>query len=64
MNNIRTEKIVLEIEWNCDSEDSHLNQPHMWDWKRIKIPMDIQRVKFIGIYKQSMPETADKWMGN
>jgi hypothetical protein len=64
MNNInktKSAKIILEIEWEA-VDDSDL--PSLWDWKRIKMPMDLTKVKYIGIHTSNGPENVSNWMGN
>ena len=61
--NKKTARIVLEIEWT--SIDPTLDLPSLWDWKRIKTPMSIDKVKYIGLQdKISGPENVINWMGN
>ena len=60
-NKTKTAKIVLEIEWES-VDDSDL--PSLWDWKRIKLPMDLTKVKYIGIQTPNGPENVTNWMGN
>jgi len=43
MSDKKIAKIVLEIEWT--STDPLLDLPSLWDWKRIKVPMSLDRVK-------------------
>lgn len=62
MSEKKTAKIVLEIEWT--STDPSLDLPSLWDWKRIKAPMSLDRVKYIGLYSTAKPEQSDSWMGN
>ena len=64
MNNInktKSARIVLDIEWEA-VDDSDL--PALWDWKRIKMPMDLTKVKYIGIQTPNGPENVTNWMGN
>jgi len=61
-NKVKTARIVLEIEWT--SVDSTLDLPSLWDWKRIKAPMSIDKVKYIGIQTSNGPENVTNWMGN
>ena len=58
---LKTARIVLEIEWESD-EDNDL--PSFWDWKRIKMPMNLTKVKYIGIQTPTGPENVTNWMGN
>ena len=61
--NKKTARVVLEIEWT--SLDSTLDLPSLWDWKRIKAPMSLDKVKYIGIQDQcNKPERSENWMGN
>ena len=61
--NKKTARIVLEIEWT--SVDPTLDLPSLWDWKRIKAPMSIDKVKYLGSYdKIGSPENVINWMGN
>lgn len=61
--NKKTARIILEIEWT--SVDSTLDLPSQWDWKRIKAPMSLDKVKYIGIQDQTTkPEKSENWMGN
>jgi hypothetical protein len=62
MSDKKIAKIVLEIEWT--STDPLLDLPSLWDWKRIKVPMSLDRVKYIGLYSTTKPEQSDSWMGN
>jgi len=62
MNKTKSARIVLEIEWT--SVDSTLDLPSLWDWKRIKAPMSIDKVKYIGIQPSNGPENVTNWMGN
>jgi len=61
MNKTKSARIVLDIEWEC-ADDSDL--PSLWDWKRIKLPMDLTKVKYVGIHTQNGPENVSNWMGN
>lgn len=61
--NKKTAKIVLEIEWTSRT-DPTMDLPSLWDWKRIKSPMSIDKVKYIGIYNNTGPEKSENWMGN
>jgi hypothetical protein len=61
-NKTKSARIVLEIEWT--SVDPTLDLPSLWDWKRIKIPMSLDKVKYIGIQPQNGPENVTNWMGN
>ncbi len=63
MNNtkIKTARIILDIEWESD-DDSDI--PSLWDWKRIKMPMNLTKVKYLGIHTQNGPENVSNWMGN
>ena len=57
-------KVVLEIEWTSTG-DEKLDLPALWDWKRIKLPMSVDRVKYIGTLSGgSTLQSADSWMGN
>lgn len=58
----KTARVVLEIEWT--SSDPTLDLPALWDWKRIKAPMSIDKVKYVGLYNQQVPESVVNWMGN
>ena len=58
---LKTARIILEIEWEA-VDDSDL--PALWDWKRIKMPMNLTKVKYLGIHTQSGPENVSNWMGN
>ena len=60
--NKKTAKIVLEIEWT--STDPSLDLPSLWDWRRIKAPMSLDKVKYVGLYSTTKPEKSDSWMGN
>ena len=61
--NKKTARIVLEIEWT--SVDPTLDLPSLWDWKRIKASMSIDKVKYLGLYdKIGSPENVINWMGN
>lgn len=60
--NKKTARVVLEIEWT--SSDPTLDLPALWDWKRIKAPMSIDKVKYIGSYDKIGPESVINWMGN
>ena len=60
--NKKTAKVVLEIEWT--STDSSMDLPSQCDWKRIKAPMCVDKVKYLGLYSPSKPEKSDSWMGN
>jgi hypothetical protein len=51
----------LDIEWEA-VDDSDL--PSLWDWKRIKMPMDLTKVKYVGIHTSNGPENVSNWMGN
>jgi len=57
----KTAKIILDIEWEV-VDDSDL--PSLWDWKRIKMPMNLTKVKYVGIHTQNGPENVSNWMGN
>ena len=60
-------KVVLEIEWTSTGDEKldRLDLPSLWDWKRIKLPMNIDRVKYIGTLSGgSTLQSADSWMGN
>ena len=46
MSDKKTAKIILEIEWT--STDPTLDLPSLWDWKRIKAPMSLDKVKYVG----------------
>jgi hypothetical protein len=63
MNNKMTKsaRIILDIEWEA-VDDSDL--PALWDWKRIKMPMDLIKVKYIGVHTSNGPENVSNWMGN
>jgi len=58
---LKSAKIVLDIEWES-VDDSDL--PSLWDWKRIKIPKDLTKVKYVGIQQSNGPENVSNWMGN
>ena len=58
---LKTAKVILEIEWEA-VDDSDL--PALWDWKRIKMPMNLTKVKYLGIHTQHGPENVSNWMGN
>jgi len=58
---LKTARIILDIEWES-ADDSDL--PSLWDWKRIKMPMNLTKVKYLGIHTQSVPENVSNWMGN
>ena len=58
---LKTARIILEIEWEA-VDDSDL--PALWDWKRIKMPMDLTKVKDLGIHTSNGPENVSNWMGN
>ena len=60
-NKTKSARIVLDIEWEC-ADDSDL--PSLWDWKRIKLPMDLTKVKYVGIQQLNGPENVSNWMGN
>lgn len=60
--NKKTARIILEIEWT--STDSSMDLPSQWDWKRIKAPMYVDKVKYVGLYSTMKPEKSDSWMGN
>jgi hypothetical protein len=60
-NKTKSARIVLDIEWEC-ADDSDL--PSLWDWKRIKLPMDLTKVKYVGIQQSNGPENVSNWMGN
>jgi len=60
-NKTKSARIVLDIEWEA-VDDSDL--PSLWDWKRIKMPMDLTKVKYVGIHTQNGPENVSNWMGN
>ena len=60
-NKLKSARIVLDIEWES-TDDSDL--PSLWDWKRIKMPMDLTKVKYIGIQPLNGPENVTNWMGN
>jgi len=61
--NKKTARIILEIEWT--SVESTLDLPSQWDWKRIKAPMSLDKVKYIGIQDTyNKPEKSENWMGN
>ena len=61
--NKKTAKIILEIEWT--STDPTLDLPSLWDWKRIKAPMSLDKVKYIGLQEQiNKPEKSESWIGN
>jgi hypothetical protein len=60
--NKKIAKVVLEIEWT--STDEIIDNPATWDWKRIKGPMSIDKVKYIGPYPHLNPESVINWMGN
>jgi len=60
-NKTKTARIILDIEWEA-VDDSDL--PSLWDWKRIKMPMDLTKVKYIGIHTSNGPENVTNWMGN
>ena len=62
MNDKKTAKIILEIEWT--STDSTFDLPSQWDWKRIKTPMSLDKVKYVGLHSTVRPEKSDSWMGN
>ena len=60
-----TAKIVLEIEWTDNPIVSNqLNNPAQWDWKRIKNSLNLKNVKFLGTFKQGLPEKASNWIDN
>lgn len=61
-NKTKTARIVLDIEWT--SVDPSLDLPSLWDWKRIKMPMDLTKVKYVGIQTPNGPENVSNWMGN
>jgi hypothetical protein len=61
-NKTKTARIVLDIEWT--SVDPSLDLPSLWDWKRIKIPMSLDKVKYVGIQTPNEPENVSNWMGN
>jgi len=54
-NKTKSARIVLDIEWEA-VDDSDL--PSLWDWKRIKMPMDLTKVKYVGIHTQNGPENV------
>ena len=54
-NKTKSARIVLDIEWEA-VDDSDL--PSLWDWKRIKMPMDLTKVKYVGIHTQNRPENV------
>ena len=58
---LKTARIILDVEWES-SEDSDL--PSLWDWKRIKMPMNLIKVKYLGIHSTNRPENVTNWMGN
>ena len=60
-NKTKTARIILDIEWEA-VDDSDL--PSLWDWKRIKLPMDLTKVKYVGIQQSNGPENVSNWMGN
>jgi len=60
-NKTKSARIILDIEWEA-VDDSDL--PSLWDWKRIKMPMDLTKVKYIGIQQPNGPENVTNWMGN
>ena len=60
-NKTKSARIILDIEWESD-DDSDL--PSLWDWKRIKVPMNLTKVKYLGIHTQNGPENVSNWMGN
>jgi len=60
-NKTKSARIILDIEWESD-DDSDL--PSLWDWKRIKMPMNLTKVKYLGIHAQNGPENVSNWMGN
>lgn len=62
MSDKKTAKIVLEIEWT--STDPSLDLPSLWDWRRIKTPMSLDKVKYVGLHSTVRPEQSDSWMGN
>lgn len=62
MSDKKIAKIVLEIEWT--STDPSLDLPSLWDWRRIKSPMSLDKVKYVGLYSTTRPEKSDSWMGN
>jgi len=58
---LKTAKIILDIEWeSVDNSDL----PSLWDWKRIKMPMNLIKVKYVGIQQSNGPENVTNWMGN
>jgi hypothetical protein len=60
----KTVRVVLEIEWTS-SGDEKLDVPAMWDWKRIKLPMNVERVKYLGMLSNNYHlQSAESWMGN
>ena len=61
-NKKNTAKIILEIEWT--STDPSFDLPSQWDWKQIKAPMSLDRVKYVGLYSNIQPEQSDSWIGN
>jgi hypothetical protein len=58
---LKTARIILDIEWESD-DDSDL--PSLWDWKRVKMPMNLTKIKYLGIHTQNEPENVSNWMGN
>jgi len=60
--NKKTAKIILEIEWT--STDTSFDPPSLWDWKRIKDPMSLDKVKYVGLYNVAKPEKSETWIGN
>jgi hypothetical protein len=60
-NKTKSARIILDVEWESD-DDSDL--PSLWDWKRIKMPMNLTKVKYLGIHTQNGPENVNNWMGN
>jgi hypothetical protein len=52
--NKRNIKIVLDIEWTLRD---NFDLPEHWDWRRIKSSMGIDRVKYLGEYKENKNET-------
>jgi len=63
INNKKNVKVVLEIEW-AEHNDSVLDSPSTWDWKRIKPVMNLDKVKYLGLHQSVSPENATNWIGN
>jgi hypothetical protein len=54
--------LYLDIEWES-VDDSDL--PSLWDWEAaIELPIDLTKVKYVGIRQPNRPENVTNWMGN